>query len=119
MSDELNAIPMDDALVSEDVVYGNQDINDLITSFETVMDLKMPRAQFQRRAAKTLLQRYGLDRCRAAISYVAATRDHEYVPQVMSLEDLRDKWNRLEQYGRKHLLMNNEADAIKRMVGGK
>ncbi|GAB3068001.1 hypothetical protein [Pedococcus soli] len=103
----------------ETVTYGQADINSIVKAFEQNLELKMPRAQFQRRAAKTLLQQHGYDRVAAAIAYVAATRDQEYVPQIVSLEDLRDKWNRLELYARKHSRSVDTDEAIRQMTEGR
>src|SRR5690349_12910399 len=88
---------MDDKLT----VFGdrrNPEIQSLIDYFEHSFGFKMPRAQFQRRAAKTLIQRVGLT---AAIHMVDAAKlvyGKEYAPVIVSLEDLRDKWPKLRAY---------------------
>lgn len=77
------------------------DITEVVEKFETVMQLRLTRMPYQRRAAHTLIARYGPQRVLASIDAVAAVRDFEYAPQILSLEDLRDKWNNLEEFYRK------------------
>jgi hypothetical protein len=74
------------------------EVTQLVESFEQVLGLKLPRMQYQRRAAQTLISRVGLERAQLAIQVVAASRAHRYAPRILSLEDLRDKWNNLEAF---------------------
>jgi hypothetical protein len=88
-------------------------VTELVEYFESVMQLKMPRAQFQRRAAKTMIKARGLQSAKRAIDAAAACRDQKYAPRVLSLEDLRDKWNMLVDFYRRNggALKQEQADA--------
>jgi hypothetical protein len=77
------------------------EVQEVIEKFETVMQLRLPRMPYQRRAAKTLISRETLDHTLRAIEAVAQCRDEPYAPKILSLEDLRDKWNKLLEHYRK------------------
>lgn len=79
----------------------NPDVTELVEYFESAMNLEMPRKPYQRRAAKTLISKYGLPVAKRAADAVVAARDYQFAPKILSLEDLRDKWNDLAEFYRK------------------
>lgn len=97
------------------------EVTEMIQYFEIAMDLKMPRPQYQRRAAKTLILRWGLPTALRAVDAVVASRDQKFAPRILSLEDLRDKWNKLTDfYKRTGSDMKKRQDAldeIKKVTG--
>lgn len=98
-------------------------ITALVEYFESKMDLKMPKSQYQRYAAKTLLQRHKLEELKPAIDLVAACRYERFCPRILSLMDLRDKWDALADFYRRNganVKKQMEArDRIERMTGVK
>lgn len=95
-----NTVLTEQGQAHQEPEYGNTDINQVITHFESKMG-KMARMQYQRRAAHTLLARHGLDRVIGAINAVEACRDQHYAPSISSLEVLRDRWIDLENFYRR------------------
>lgn len=80
----------------------NPEINQLIEEFEAKMGLKMPKAHLQRRAAHTLIQQHTYPIVFRAIAAVAACRDEQFAPKILSLVELRDKWNDLIEFYRRN-----------------
>ncbi|HET8708957.1 MAG TPA: hypothetical protein VFL85_01610 [Candidatus Saccharimonadales bacterium] len=80
--------------------YGDPDVAGIVEEFETVFQLKLKRIRQQRFAAKRLLGRYG-NKVKGGIRAAAAVRDDKYAPQILNLEDLWEKWDKLEAYYRK------------------
>lgn len=72
-------------------LYGDKEIATVINKFELEIGI-MPRKEKQRQAAKTLLQRHGLDEVIDAINYAAEAQGEDFAPTIANLEDLRDKW---------------------------
>lgn len=97
------------------------EVQELVEYFEAQFELKMPRAQFQRRAAKTLIQQKGLLAAKRAVDAALAVRGIQYAPRILSLEDLRDKWNGLADYYRRESRAQFEQRKaehdIKKMMG--
>lgn len=73
----------------------NPDVESLIDNFEIAFGLKLKRMTAQRRAAFNLVRRYGLERAKQGVLAAAAVRAQEYAPQIINLEDLWDKWDKL------------------------
>lgn len=94
------------------------EVTEVITYFEELLGITLPRGQFQRRAAKTLIQRHGFDKTMKAIAAVSACRGKAYAPQILSIEDLRDKWNKLVEYYRRQAGALKDMDAIRSMTRG-
>lgn len=69
----------------------------LISAFESQIG-KMPRAKYQPAAAASLLKQHGFKRVSGAITATAAARGERFAPSIASLEELRDKWVKLENY---------------------
>lgn len=88
----------------EPAEFGNPEINEVVEKFQTVMQLTLTRWTHQRKAAKTLISRYGLPVVLRGIEAAAHCRDERFAPQILSLEELRDKWNNLVEYYRKQQL---------------
>lgn len=99
------------------------EVTELVEKFETAMDLKLPKPHLQRRAASTLIKQHSLERCLRAVDFVVAVRGQQYAPGILSLEELRDKWNKLEEYGRREgsKLQTDKEDRaiIEKMTGVK
>jgi hypothetical protein len=81
--------------------YGKPEINEILKNFETDMELHLSRVPQQRRAAQTLLTRHGLPKVLDVIKAASHARGQQYAPVIVSLEDLRDKWNNLEEFYRR------------------
>jgi hypothetical protein len=77
------------------------EVQQVIDKFQQTMSLDLPRMQYQRRAAKTLITKFTLTKTLAAIDVAAAIRDYRFAPKILSLEQLRDKWNDLVEFYRK------------------
>jgi hypothetical protein len=87
---------------TEKVDKRNPDVQTVIDHFEATMGLKMPRSMYQRRAAKTLISgKGGVEKVLKVIDAANACRDMQYAPKILSLEDLRDKWNDLAEFYRR------------------
>lgn len=72
-------------------------ITQLISHFEAKIN-KMPYAGQQAFAASELIKQHGFDKSIGAINAVAASRGQKYAPNIASLEELRDKWVKLENF---------------------
>lgn len=81
------------ALVTQD--KRDPEVQGVIEKWTEVIG-NMPRQQYQRRAAKTLLQRHGIERVLGAIKAVEASKGERYAPVIPTLEALRDRWTELE-----------------------
>lgn len=101
----------------ETPVYGNPEISELVKYFETKMALKMPQVRYQRRAAQTLIQRHGLQLVLRAVDAAAAARYKEYAPMILSLVELRDKWNKLVAYYQREAPSVEKTAAFRRVTG--
>jgi hypothetical protein len=104
---------------AEVAVHGKPEINLLIEYFEEKMELKMPRAGKQRFAANTLIQQHGVSLALRAVDAVVAVRGRQYAPEILSLEDLRDKWNKLVAYYQRNVKSDQQSQAIRRATGAK
>lgn len=80
---------------------GREDINNVIEAFEKTFELKLTRMPKQRIAASNLIRRYTELKVLGAIQYAGSIRDDTYAPQILSLEDLWAKWDKLGAYYRK------------------
>lgn len=80
---------------------GRPDINNVIDTFEKTFDLKLRRMPQQRIAANNLVRRHGEVNIMGAIRYAGQIRDEQFAPQILSLEDLWSKWDKLGAYYRK------------------
>lgn len=80
---------------------GNPDVNQVIEAFEAEFELKLKRLPQQRFAANRLIKRYGLETTVKGIHAAQLVRDEKYAPQILSIEDLWDKWDKLAAYYRK------------------
>lgn len=74
------------------------EVQALVDKFEQTMKLTMPKPHLQRRAAKTLIQRHGVEAVLKVIEAAKAVQRQPYAPQILDLMDLRDKWNNLKAY---------------------
>lgn len=72
-------------------------VTQLISHFETTIN-PMPHAERQPLAAIQLIKQHGFERSMGAINAVVANRGKQYFPSIASLEELRDKWTKLEDY---------------------
>lgn len=72
-------------------------ITQLISRFNDLVG-KMPQESYQVTAAIELVRDHGFDRSMAAVAYVATSRGKQYAPNIGSLEELRDKWVKLENF---------------------
>lgn len=75
----------------------NPEITNLISHFEKTVGI-MQRKSFQIMAASELIKQHGFERSVGAINAVAASKDQQYAPVISNLEDLRDKWVKLEVF---------------------
>ncbi len=89
-----NSTPLEESVKE----YGNPDVNQVIQTFEKKLNLKLPRMGKQRIAASTLIKQYTLPIVLQAIDAVVAVQGTDYMPDILSLEDLRDKWNKLRAH---------------------
>lgn len=80
---------------------GREDINNVIDTFQQTFDLKLNRMPKQRIAASNLIRRYGLINVLGAVRAAGIVRDEQFSPQILSLEDLWSKWDKLAAYYRK------------------
>lgn len=101
---ELEVPPGVDILTSEPKTeYGNPDVNNILSTFELTFELKLKRVRQQRIAASNLIKSYGLANVLGAIRAAGEVRDEQYAPQILSLEDLWSKWDKLvAHYRRNH-----------------
>lgn len=67
----------------------------LVDDFELTFGLRLTRPGHQRAAANELARDYGIDKVRAMLKYAHSIQGKPYAPQILSVEDLRDKWNKL------------------------
>lgn len=81
--------------------YGNPDVAEVLNEFEKKFEFKLSRVVMQRRAASNLVKKYGKDVVLQGIGAAVACSDDQYAPQIASLEDLQEKWNKLILYYRK------------------
>lgn len=81
--------------------YGNPDINEIISTFEKEMDMKLTGLVKERRYAKSLLAKGDLATIKQGILAAAACQTDQYAPQITSIETLFYKWNNLLLYYRK------------------
>lgn len=72
-------------------------ITSLISHFEKSIG-KMPRPANQAYAAISLISDHGYERTIGAINAVAACRGEPFAPSIASLEELSDKWIKLETF---------------------
>jgi hypothetical protein len=93
-----NLVPLEQGEPAKD--RRDPGVTEVVETFERALGLKLERMQFQRRAAKTLTHRYGIERVLTAIQVVVAARagGYRYAPLILSVEDLRDKWNKLDEF---------------------
>jgi len=77
------------------------DINGIVAKFETTFGFKLKRIAKQRQTAHNLVRRYGADGVLSAIDAAYLVRDERYAPQISNLDDLWEKWERLESYFRR------------------
>lgn len=73
------------------------EITRLIGHFETRIG-KMPRKDHQVYAAATLIKQHGAERSLGAINAVAASRGNKFAPSISTLEELVEKWIKLETF---------------------
>lgn len=107
--DELHQITVDEAVEGEVLdtgvpppeAYGHPDVNAAISAFQQTFELRLKRVRQQRVAASNLIRRYGLQSTLGAIRAAGEVRDEQYAPQILSLEDLWAKWDKLVAYYRK------------------
>jgi hypothetical protein len=96
---------------AEPKVFGDPQVNDVVGHFEKKIGL-MPRMEYQRRAAKTLIQRHGFEKVIGGINAVAASRGEPYAPTISSLVALRDKWIDLETFYRRTQSKQNQKKGL-------
>lgn len=75
----------------------NPEIKLVIEHFEKQIG-KMPRPTYQPMAASELIKDHTFNTVIGAINAVAATRGQPFAPNIASLEELRDKWIKLENF---------------------
>lgn len=90
------------------------EVTQVVEKFEAAMELRLPRLPYQRRAAKTLIDRHGLENTLRVIDAVVASRGREWSPQILSLEQLRDKWENLADYYKR--LKKEKENKVRRIV---
>ncbi|MDQ0923304.1 hypothetical protein QF038_001812 [Pseudarthrobacter sp. W1I19] len=82
-------------------------VNEVVEQFEAAFELRLPRMLYQRRAAKTLISRHQLEGTLKLIKAAAAARGQRFAPNILSLEDLRDKTNNLVEFYKRENESNN------------
>lgn len=82
-------------------------VNEVVEQFEAAFELRLPRMLYQRRAAKTLISRHKLEGTLKLIKAAAAARGQRFAPNILSLEDLRDKTNNLVEFYKRENESNN------------
>lgn len=75
----------------------NPEIKLVIEHFEKQIG-KMPRPSYQPMAASELIKDHSFQKVIGAINATAMTRGQPYAPNISSLEELRDKWIKLENF---------------------
>lgn len=80
----------------------NPQITDLIDFFEHKFDKKLKDVWRQQQAASNLIQHYGFDAAREGVEAAYAARDERYAPSITSLNDLWEKWDKLESFYRRN-----------------
>lgn len=85
-------------------------LDDVVRAFEKAMETKLRKPTSQRNMAEQLLEHYGEERVFGAIQAVAAVRDERYAPRILDLQDLWEKWARLEDFFRRH--RNEQASRV-------
>lgn len=78
--------------------FGDPKINAVITNFEQTFGLKLKRVVHQRRAASRLIKSYGELNVLGGIRAARQVATEQYAPQILSLEDLWEKWDKLSSY---------------------
>lgn len=73
-------------------------LDEVIELFQDRFNLKMKRVAYQRIAASNLIKRYEKSNVFKAIDAAAIVRDEPYSPQILSLEDLWAKWDKLAAF---------------------
>lgn len=81
--------------------YGDPAINNILDAFEKTFDLKLKRVKQQRIAASNLIRAYGELHVLGGVRAAAQVRDEQYAPQILNLEDLWNKWDKLTAFYRK------------------
>lgn len=104
-SSDLLTDPSDDPLTNNRVKpkalrKNNSDpnINGIIFAFENTLKVKLRRPTTQRNMAKHLIRQYGTDDVLSAIKAVALIKDERYAPQILDLQDLWEKWDKLAAF---------------------
>jgi hypothetical protein len=88
-------------------------ISAIIKHFETTYGIKLPRQLQQRRAASTLLRQYEESQITEMIEYSHELLHQQYAPQILSIEDLYNKWNNLMAYGYRQVNQPSSVAVIK------
>jgi len=70
-------------------------VTQLISAFDSQVG-KVHREQSM--VAIQLIKQHGLEKCLQAVMGVADSRGQQYAPNIASLEELRDKWVKLENF---------------------
>ncbi len=80
--------------------FGNSDVNEVLTYFESRMALN-PKSRWARARAKNLVDKYGLTTVKQAIDIASYAQSDPYGPNISNVEKLFYKWNDLVMYARK------------------
>lgn len=88
-------------------------IDELIDFFHDRFDLKMKRMGYQRIAASNLIKRYEKSNVLKAIDAAAIVRTERYAPQILSLEDLWSKWDKLAAFYKRNQPQSTNIDLDK------
>ncbi len=88
-------------------------LDEVIEFFHDRFDLKMKRMKYQRIAASNLIKRYQKINVLKAIDAAALARSERYSPQILSLEDLWDKWDKLAAFYKRNQPKSTNIDLDK------
>lgn len=84
--------------------YGNAELNELFQYWQSTTGLAITaRMVYNRRAASSLLKKYGAERLRRLIDGVATAQGEQFAPQISSFEELQSKLDKLLVWGKKRV----------------
>ena len=100
--------------VAKPTTYGNQDINDLLSYWQSVTGLPIQsKVKLQRQACSSLIKQWQVAGVQRLIDGVALSYSDQYAPRISDFADLRNKQNDLLVWGRKKELKTNSRKTIK------
>lgn len=82
-------------------VYGNPEINELFTLWESIVGYKIhSRIQANRNAASNLYKKFGRDGVEKLLRGVKRAQAEQYAPNIANFEELQQKLDKLTVWGR-------------------